>query len=160
LPLHRRFLSRDAIAGLAVLAASLFLFWLTLGLERNPLVPIGPAFYPRIVLGVTALLAALLVVRGLLQKKSATEGREKSGYIPVAVQFGVFALYVVALPLLGFRIATFAYTAAASLLLEPPRRPAHWVRALVLGVATAIASYYAFEGYLQVLLPRGRWTDF
>jgi hypothetical protein len=149
---------RDAIAGLAVLAASLFLFWLTLGLERNPLVPIGPAFYPRIVLGITALLAALVAARGFLKKRSKKKEEEKTSYAPVAVQFGVFALYVVALPLLGFRIATFAYVAAASLLLDPPRRPAHWLSALLLGAATAIATYYAFEGYLQVLLPRGSWT--
>ena len=55
-------LSRDGWAGLVVLAASLVLFGLTLGLKANPLVPIGPGFYPRIVLGVTALLAAVLVV--------------------------------------------------------------------------------------------------
>jgi hypothetical protein len=152
--------SRDAIAGLAVLAASLFLFWLTLGLERNPLVPIGPAFYPRIVLGITALLAAMVAVNGFLKKPTGEKTEERPRYGAVAVQFGVFALYVIALPLLGFRIATFAYVAAASLLLDPPRRPAHWARALVLGVATAIATYYAFEGYLQVLLPRGSWTGF
>ena len=152
--------SRDAIAGLAVLAASLFLFWLTFGLERNPLVPIGPAFYPRIVLGITALLAAIVAIRGFLHRKSLPDASEKPRYAAVAVQFGVFTLYVVALPFIGFRIATFAYVAAASLLLDPPRRPAHWARALVLGIATAIATYYAFEGYLQVLLPRGSWTDF
>ena len=55
-------LSSDGWAGLAVLAASLFLFALTLGLKDNPLVPIGPGYYPRIVLGVTAVLAAALVV--------------------------------------------------------------------------------------------------
>jgi hypothetical protein len=151
--------SRDAIAGLAVLAASLFLFWLTLGLERNPLVPIGPAFYPRIVLGITALLAALVAIQGFLRKKSPREA-EKARYGAVAVQFGVFALYVIVLPFIGFRIATFAYVAAANVLLDPPQRPAQWARALVLGIATAIATYYAFEGYLQVLLPRGSWTDF
>ena len=152
--------SRDAIAGLAVLAASLLLFWLTLGLERNPLVPIGPAFYPRIVLGVTALLAAIVAVSGFLRKTTSEKSEEKPRYAAVAVQFGVFALYVTALPLLGFRIATFGYVAAASLFLDPPQRPWHWARALALGLATTIATYYAFEGYLQVLLPRGSWTDF
>ena len=37
-------IGRDGIAGLAVAAASLVLFWITLGLERNPLVPSGPGF--------------------------------------------------------------------------------------------------------------------
>ena len=50
-------LSRDGWGGLAVLAASLFLFALTLGLKDNPLVPIGPGYYPRIVKASAELLA-------------------------------------------------------------------------------------------------------
>ena len=154
-------LGRDAIAGLAVAAASLFLFWLTLGLERNPLVPIGPAFYPRIVLGITAVLALMLVAFDVLGGKRKKPIREKpANYLAVAVQFLVFGLYVGVLPLLGFRIATFAYVVAANLLLDPPRRAAQWLRAPVLGALTAVATYYIFEHYLQVLLPRGSWTDF
>lgn len=153
--------NRDAIAGLVVAAASLFLFWLTLGLEKNPLVPIGPAFYPRIVLGVTAALALALAAFSLFGRKPAAEAKkEKRNYAGVAVQFVLFGLYAAALPLLGFRIATFAYVAAANLLLDPPRRPVQWLRAPVLAAITAAACYYAFESYLQVLLPRGRWTGF
>jgi putative tricarboxylic transport membrane protein len=153
--------NRDAIAGLAVAAASLFLFWLTLGLERNPLVPIGPAFYPRIVLGITAALALALVAFSVLAKAPPKKKQEqKANYLAVAVQFALFGLYVVLLPPLGFRIATFLYVAAANLLLDPPRRPLQWLRAPLLAAITATACYYVFEGYLHVLLPRGRWTDF
>lgn len=153
--------NRDAIAGLAVAAASLFLFWLTLGLERNPLVPIGPAFYPRIVLGVTAVLALALAVFSLLRKESPREAKkDKANYLAVAVQFVLFGLYVVLLPPLGFRIATFLYVAAANLVLDPPRRALQWLRAPLLAAITATACYYVFEGYLQVLMPRGAWTDF
>ena len=44
-------IGRDGWAGLVVLAFCAVLWWLTLGLKDNPLVPIGPGFYPRIVLG-------------------------------------------------------------------------------------------------------------
>ncbi len=150
---------RDVIAGLVVAAASLFLFWLTLGLERNPLVPIGPAFYPRIVLGITAAFGLALCVQGWRARQAPGKG-EPINRVAVAIQFAAFAVYAGVLPLLGFRIATFAYVAAANLLLEPPRRPAHWLRAGALGAVTALATYYAFEGYLAVLLPRGSWTGF
>ena len=152
-------MSRDTIAGLAVLATSLVLFALTLGLKQNPLVPIGPGFYPRIVLGFTALLAAVLVVLGVLQKKkgAAPQGAD---YAAVALHFAVFGVYVVALPWLGFRIATFAYVAAANAFMAPPRNARQWGRAAALGLVTALATYYVFEHYLSVLLPRGRWTDF
>ena len=42
-------LGRDGWAGLVILAFCAILWWLTLGLKENPLVPIGPGFYPRIV---------------------------------------------------------------------------------------------------------------
>jgi putative tricarboxylic transport membrane protein len=152
-------LSKDGWGGLAVLAASLLLFGLTLGLKPSPLVPIGPGFYPRIVLGVTAVLAAALVVFDLVGKKGErTRGR--SDYAAVALHFAVFGVYVAALPWLGFRIATFAYVAATNALLDVPRSPRGWLRVVLLALATTLATYFMFERYLLVLLPRGRWTDF
>ena len=44
------------------------LFALTLGLKDSPLVPIGPGFYPRIVLGLSAVLGAALVLIDLVTK--------------------------------------------------------------------------------------------
>jgi hypothetical protein len=152
-------LSKDGWGGLAVVAASLLLFGLTLELKPSPLVPIGPGFYPRIVLGVTALLAAALVVFDALGKKG-TVARERRDYAAVALHFAVFGFYVAALPWLGFRIATFAYVAAANALLDLPRSPRGWLRVALLALATTLATYFVFERYLLVLLPRGRWTDF
>ena len=57
-------MSRDLITGLVCLAGSLVLLALTYNLPGpSLLVPIGPGVYPRIVLGITALLAAALVVQ-------------------------------------------------------------------------------------------------
>ena len=152
-------LSRDGWAGLVVLAASLVLFGLTLGLKANPLVPIGPGFYPRIVLGVTALLAAVLVVTDWDSAKKAGP-KVPADYAAVVLQFAVFGIYVAALPWLGFRIATFAYVAATNALMDPPRDARQWMRVATIALASALATYYVFEHYLSVLLPRGRWTDF
>ena len=152
-------LSRDGWAGLVVLAASLVLFGLTLGLKANPLVPIGPGFYPRIVLGVTALLAVLLVVADWYAAKKAGP-RVPADYAAVVLQFAVFGIYVAALPWLGFRIATFAYVAVTNALMDPPRGARQWARVAAIALASALATYFVFEHYLSVLLPRGRWTDF
>ena len=153
-------IGRDGLAGLAAAAASLVLFWLTLGLERNPLVPIGPGFYPRIVLGITAVLGLALLASDLLRKGRAVPQAARLNYRLVALLFSVFALYVIALPLLGFRVATFLFVLGATFLLEPPRRAGLWVRGFVLAALTTVASYYVFEHYLAVLLPRGTWTGF
>jgi hypothetical protein len=154
-----RRLSRDGWAGLVVLAASLVLFVLTLGLKPSPLVPVGPGFYPRLVLAVTALFALGVVATDVF-RKSGPAPLPHADYGSVVLHFAVFGLYVVALPPLGFRIATFLYVAVANGLMAPPRKALDWLRLAVLALATAGATYYVFEHYLSVLLPRGRWTDF
>ena len=151
--------SRDGWGGLAVLAASLFLFALTLGLKDNPLVPIGPGFYPRIVLGVTAVLAFALVVADLLHPKAAAPSAGLN-YLLVVETFAVFGLYVGALPFVGFRISTFLYVAATNALLDIPKGGKGWGRVLLVAALTTVIVYYVFERYLTVLMPRGRWTNF
>ncbi len=153
-------ISRAGVAGLVAAAASLVLFWLTLGLERNPLVPIGPGFYPRIVLGTTAALGVLLLIADLLRPRVARPPAAPRTYRLVALAFGAFGLYVVLLPWLGFRVSTFLFVLGTTFLLEPPRRTGIGVRGLVLAALTTAATYYVFEQYLAVLLPRGTWTGF
>lgn len=161
-------MGRDTITGLVVLATSLVLFWATLGLERHPMVPVGPGFYPRIVLGITAGMALLLVVLDVLaRRRSAPEaerpalgGAARPNYALVVAAFAVFTAYVLALPYLGFRIASFAFLVAMQAVLEPPHAVRRWVVVLAVALAATAASYYAFERYLHVLLPRGLWTDF
>ena len=155
-------IGRDGWAGVVVLALCAILYWLTLGLKGNPLVPIGPEFYPRIVIGITAAFAALLVVADFLARGKIRSPRAaaKPNYVLVASTFAVFGVYVAALPYLGFRLATVLYVAATAALLARPRGATGWAKVLVLAVITAAATYFVFERYLSVLLPRGRWTDF
>jgi hypothetical protein len=153
-------LSKDGWTGLVVLAASLVFFWLTLELRPNPLVPVGPGFYPRIVLALTAFLSFALVVFDLLDRKKAAAKSGNLNYGLVLAAFVIFGLYVGAMPYLGFRIATLAFVAALQATLEPPRGARGWALVGVTALVTTAASYFLFERYLQVLLPRGRWTDF
>ena len=153
-------LSKDGWGGLAVLAASLFLFALTLGLKDNPLVPIGPGYYPRIVLAVTAAFALALVVMDVLSPGPRAGSADKLNYLLVVEMFAVFGLYVGALPYVGFRVSTFLYVAATNALLDVPRNAKSWTRVVAVALITTLVVYYVFERYLTVLMPRGRWTNF
>lgn len=159
-------MTRDGVAGLICLALSLGMLVLTRGLPQSPLVPIGPDFYPRIVLVIMAGLSALLVVFDLWRQRSqaasATAGAgvapERRNYRLVGITFTVFAGYVLLLPLVGYRIATFIFMAALQAVFEAPRSARRWMVVLVSALVTAAVTYVVFEHFLSVLLPRGKWT--
>ncbi len=159
-------LTRDTAAGLVCLVLSVWMWWLSRDLPQSALVPIGPAFYPRIVLACTALFSVLLIIADFLRARRpppATEAAKApsvpKNYRLVVITFIVFGLYVALLSLLGYRIATFLFIGALQPLLERPRGMRGWIVVLVTAAATSILTYVIFEQYLEVLLPRGTLTD-
>ena len=161
-------MGRDGIAGLVCLAASLGLLAATIGLPGpSLLVPVGPAFYPRIVLGITAALSLALIISDMVSRRrgapvaeAQAAPRPRPNYGLVLATFLIFILYVAALPYLGFRLSTVAFVAGLQSTLDPPRGVKKWLIVAVTAVATTFITYIMFESYLSVLLPRGRWTGF
>jgi putative tricarboxylic transport membrane protein len=98
-------LGRDGVVGLILLAISLGLLVQAFQLPRLPIVPVGPGFYPSIVLVFMAAMSALLVVQDI-------------------------------------------------------RTGPGWAAVLAVAIGTAAITYFIFERYLLVLLPRGAWTGF
>jgi hypothetical protein len=67
-------MSRDGISGLVCLAISIALLTQTFGLPPATIVPIGPAFYPRVV-----LFLLMLVFWSLVKKVLHTFGGAEGG---------------------------------------------------------------------------------
>ena len=151
-------LGRDGIAGLVCLAGSLVLLWASRALPQPALVPIGPGFYPRILFGVTAVLSAALVVTDLMRRDR--ERALPANYRLVLLTFAIFTAYVFALPQLGYRMATLLFVAVLQATLDPPRTARAWMLLVALAFGAMLLTYYVFEIYLHVLLPRGRLTGF
>jgi hypothetical protein len=160
-------LGRDGIAGLIGLATSLFLLPFSFGLPKLPIVPIGPGFYPALVLGFMALASLVLVLQDLVAQRHApatvsdepAPAQPKRNYGLVLASFVVVAIYIAMLPLLGFRIATALFVATFQLVLERPTTMRQWAIQLAIAVGTAAVTYLVFERYLSVILPRGSWTN-
>ncbi|MDO9059202.1 MAG: tripartite tricarboxylate transporter TctB family protein, partial [Bradyrhizobium sp.] len=77
-------------------------------LPSLPIVPVGPGFYPAIVLSFMAVASALLVLQDILKRAPVTvEAGElpRRNYRLVVIAFAIVGLYVMLLPLLGFRLA-------------------------------------------------------
>ena len=76
------------------------------------------------------------------------------------IAFAIVGAYVVLLPLVGFRVATVLFVGALQAALDRPRTARQWAVLAAIALGTAVVSYFVFERYLLVLLPRGAWTGF
>jgi len=157
-------IGRDGIAGLVLLAISLVLLVQSFQLPSLPIVPVGPGFYPAIVLSFMAAASALLVVQDVMKHRAAAEAgvgdAPRRNYRLVVIAFAIVGGYVALLPLLGFRVATVLFVAALQAALDRPKSARQWVVLATIALGTAAVSYIIFERYLLVLLPRGAWTGF
>ena len=163
-------MTRDGIAGLICLALSIGMLVLTRGLPQSSFVPLGPDFYPRIVLILMLVLSAMLLASDLLRLRQRSAGAsadanpdadvppEKRNYRLVGVTFAIFAGYVILLPLAGYRLATFLFMVALQSAIDPPHGLRRWAVVMVSALASSAATYIVFDHYLSVLLPRGHWT--
>ena len=156
-------LGRDGIAGLVCLAVSLALLPHALGLPRLPIVPIGPGFYPAIVLSFMALTSAILLLQDVLAQRrappaEASAPEPKRAYGLVLASFLAIAAYITVLPLLGFRVSTVLFVFLFQMILERPGSALTLLRQAVVAGAAAAVTYVVFNDYLSVLLPRGSWT--
>jgi len=148
---------RDAGVGALLALLGGFLFWEGGKIPTSPLVPIGPGFYPRVILGIFLALSLCLVVSGLAQKR-VTRAWDLLGWLRryrvIILTFVVFGLYAFALPWLGYLLSTFLFTVAIQWVLGR----SGWrnlLSVLAVGAGTAYGTYLVFELYLMLLLPRG-----
>src|SRR4051812_28966855 len=144
-------MGRDGIAGLVLLAISLVLLVKSFQLPSLPIVPVGPGFYPAIVLSFMAAASALLVIQDLMKHRAPavadTGDAPRRNYRLVVIAFAVVGAYVVLLPLLGYRIATVLFVGALQFALGRPRTVRQWVVLAAIALGTAAVSYFIFERY-------------
>lgn len=157
-------IGRDGIVGLVLLAISLFLLVKSFQLPSLPIVPVGPGFYPAIVLSFLAAASALLVLQDLAKRRTpataAPGASPRKNYRLVLIAFAIVGAYVAVLPLAGFRLATVLFVGALQAVLRRPQTAWQWAVLAAVACGTAMLSYVVFERYLLVLLPRGTWTGF
>ena len=154
-------MGRDGWIGVGLLVFGGGLYTNLDKIPANPLVPIGPAFYPRFLLLLTLLLSLALVVQDVLAHLKQ-EKKGKGAFInwlnhqSTLLSFAVFGAYVLLIPKLGYLLSTILFVTALQWLLGKPL----WRRlpgSLSIGIGTSLITYVIFEKYLHVFLPRGSW---
>ncbi|HSD52337.1 MAG TPA: tripartite tricarboxylate transporter TctB family protein [Candidatus Methylomirabilis sp.] len=151
-------MGRDSGIGLGLLAACGLLYWQTGAIPTPPFVPIGPAFYPRIVLVFLAALAVWLILEDVLTRAprpgSPPKPASRPNYRLVLICFVVFGGYVVGLSLLGYLLSTFLFVLGLGWIMGP-RLPREVITLVAVAAGTTLTTYLVFEKYLHVFLPRG-----
>ena len=118
---------------------------------------------PLAAIAFTLLVSALLVLQDLMKRAPVTVDAgdaPRRNYRLVVIAFAIVGGYVALLPLLGFRVATVLFVGALQAALGRPRSMRQWLVLAAIALGTALVSYFVFERYLLVLLPRGAWTGF
>jgi len=150
---------RDTAIGVGLLAFCGLLYWQAGLVSVPPFIPIGPSFYPRVVLVLLAALTVWLIVEDTLKGRAPAKKTKKPvgpapDYQRVIVGFLVFLGYVVALDLLGYIASTFLFVLGLSWGVGP-RELREMPKLLAVAAGTALVTYLVFEKYLYVFLPRG-----
>ncbi len=150
---------RDTGIGVGLLAFCGFLYWQAGFVSAPPFVPIGPAFYPRVILILLAGLAVWLIAEDLLRGrapvlKAAEPVAPTPNYRKVLLGFIVFLGYVAGLSLIGYLTSTFLFVLGLSWTIGP-RNIREMPKLFVIAIVTTLATYLVFEKYLYVFLPQG-----
>lgn len=141
-----------------------FMFWQGLGqIGRGRAGEIGSGFWPLFALGGCTVLSAVRLVQGLRgsrgRKAGTTQQEEVQEHYPlvhgrkkvVLLTVGCFFLYLVAMPWIGFVLATFFFVPAVSLCLGERRWPVLALSPFLLtGIMVSV-----FARFIAIPFPRG-----
>jgi len=147
-------LGRDSWLAAALTAASLLLALITPGqVTGEPTQVVGPATLPvALALSIAGLSLALFL--SSLRTPPAPEEKDDGRLWPVLALTALIALYVVALPLIGYSAVTGVLVVGLCFLFGERR---WWIiAALAIGVPLALMVF--FERFMVILLPGGPWT--
>jgi putative tricarboxylic transport membrane protein len=152
-------MGRDTAIGAGLLGLCALLYWQAGLVSVPPFIPIGPSFYPRVMLIFLAGLAVWLIAEDLFKKRaSEREAKRKAGPAPnyrrVLWGFLLFLGYVACLDLIGFLTSTFLFVLGMSWAIGP-QKGREIPKLFAVAAGTALACYLVFERYLYVFLPRG-----
>ena len=152
-------MNRDTGIGIGLLAFCGLLYWQAGLVSVPPFVPIGPSFYPRVVLLLLAGLAVWLMAEDLLKRRAPARQAKKAEGFPlnyrrVLLAFILFFGYVTCLSLIGYLTATFLFVWGLCWSIGP-RDVREIPKLIAIAIGTALATYMIFEKYLYVFLPRG-----
>lgn len=146
----------------ALLALFATLFMQAGALPSSMWEPLGSGSFPRLILGVLMLINLGIMAQEWRRYRAATSAssglvrRWLWGHRLALGVLALFALYIVGVPLLGFRLASLVFLMLAQLALGV-RRPRSLAIAAVIALAFSFGIDWLFRDIFIISLPRGPW---
>lgn len=149
------------VSYLAIMATSIALLVDARAIPTSRWEVLGAGAFPTLVFGILIVLSAFSIIgalrklgtRALVGFAAAASAWVRTRYL-VFVLFGLFGIYLLAIPRLGFSIATFTFLMVAQLVLAP-RTGRTVILALVISLLFSFGLNKLFADVFNVFLPRG-----
>lgn len=146
----------EKTVALAIFLGSAFVFWTTIGDTAHSQIlihDVGSLFYPRILLGLTALLAAVVLL-----SRQTRDTLAETVECPAQVSLLIFATiaYAALIRIIGFVVASSSLIVFSAFITGYRRYSTVGIVAVAYSWGVATGSHYA----LQILLPTGDWLPF
>ena len=151
--------TRDIISALALIAVSLFGFYLSKDIpEPFREYDIGAAFLPRLVLGLIAALAVLKIIVSLIENKTAVlEPKDKSQFFKGFSTIILVGIYCFCYKPVGFLLDTLIYLFLQIVIVTPKEKRKIW-KILLIDIIATVVVYLIFTKGFSVKLPHGLIT--
>lgn len=140
-----------ALSGMILLTfALLWREMLSLQANRNPMFDygVGPVFFPKVLLVIWAGLGVVIGLRAFTHGDRLAEAQR---YPLLAAAIGTTALYLLAIPVLGFLLSSMIFGSVFPRLLGF----ASTLWAVVIGVLFSVVAWIIFTKLLGIVLPAG-----
>ena len=151
---EKKQLNSDLIVGTFSLALAVLVYFSTRGLSR-----LGGVFVDYVVIAL-AVLAVLVIIKGFIKPEYIVFFESVMERNNVIVGVCILLLYLIALPIIGFLPASYAFYFCFNLYLADDRwTKKNIISSMLLTAVVVTAFYFIFSEFLEVPLPRSMWSE-
>jgi putative tricarboxylic transport membrane protein len=160
---------KELISALAFLVLSIILYLATLNIKSMTNMGVGPDFAPKLVAIGMFILSVIMLIKEIRnwklaknsdssqskqEKKSSLDAGYKKKYKNALLTTVLIAIYIFAIPILGFLFSTIIYLIIQFCLLGERK---FWNKPLfvILSLIVSVAVYFTFRLAFEVRLPAG-----
>jgi putative tricarboxylic transport membrane protein len=150
---------KDLQFSIGVLLLCALMYIGTFSIKITKTVSVSAAYFPRLILAITAVLAVIYMYFALKELKNNTAKdntkEEKKDVKSLLITMGMFIVYGVLVNILGFVIASIGYLIVQMWVMLEVKNKKELAKFAVISVISTVLVYYVFTRLFYVSLPSG-----